>query len=133
MREIRDHIVEGDLPQNQLALKVIDEPGSGGANHRYEISWPGGVSLDDNGKNVVGTRTLLIEFQNGPIKEAGLNGVTQEVLLAIVIDRLKSFQAGPFPSHYNEEALFQAQNCLFNLQGRTRERIARGVEGKTEK
>jgi hypothetical protein len=33
-------------------------------------------------------------FQNGPIAEVGVNGVTHEVLLAIVADRLRSFQKG---------------------------------------
>ena len=96
MRTITDHIVEGDSANHQLAIKAIDEPGSGGANHKYEITWPGGVSLDENGKNQIGTITVEINFQNGPIKEFGVNGVTQEALAAIIIDRLRSFQNGPF-------------------------------------
>ena len=70
-----------------------------------------------------------IMFQNGPIKEFGVNGLTQEALLAIIIDRLRCFQSGPFACHDNEIALDYCKEALFTLQKRTRERIARGVEG----
>jgi hypothetical protein len=134
MREIKDHIVEGDLPQNQLKIEVTDEPGSGGANHRYEITGfdtEGNLSATQNGYRSRFSREIVL-FQNGPIKEAGVNGITQEVLLAIVIDRLRSFQAGPFACYANAEALSHCEVALDFLQERTCERLARGVEGKTE-
>jgi hypothetical protein len=59
--------------------------------------------------------------------------LTNEVLAAILIDRLESFQAGPFPSDYNAYALIRFTEGLGALKGRTKERIARGVEGKHEK
>lgn len=68
-------------------------------------------------------------FQNGPIKEFGVNGVTQESLLAIIIDRLKSFQSGPFACEANAFALSHCKSALHELQKRTRARIARGIEG----
>ena len=70
-----------------------------------------------------------VNFQNGPIKEIGVNGVTHEALLAIVIDRLRSFQAGPYSCRDNAIALTNLEDALMRLQRRTRERIARGVEG----
>jgi len=73
-----------------------------------------------------------VTFQNGPIREAGVNGVTQEALLAIVIDRLESFQAGPFPSDQNAVALDHVKAALWHLKERTRMRLARGVEGTTQ-
>ena len=57
------------------------------------------------------------------------NGITQEALLAIVIDRLRSFQAGPFPTDENEDALIHCQEALNFLKLRTKKRLARGVEG----
>ena len=133
MRKLKDHIVAGDIPQNQLTIKVTDEPGAGGANHRYEIA--GFDTASNNSYTNFGYSSsfskMLILFQNGPIKEAGVNGITQEVLLAIVIDRLRSFQAGPFPSDANASALQHCEEALYQLQSRTRDRIARGVEGVT--
>lgn len=115
MRQLTDHIVSGDQAV-QLKIEVLDEPGAGGAHHWYEIS---------DGKGCM----AKILFQNGPIKEAGVNGITQEALLAIVIDRLRSFQAGPYASQYNEAALNHCEHALTQLQMRTVERIKRGVEG----
>lgn len=118
MRELTDHIVSGDQAV-QLAIRVMDEPGAAGANHRYEV---GGFS-----------KPLAIFFQNGPIKEAGVNGITQEALLTIVIDRLRSFQEGPFRCRENAIALTHCEEALMWLQRRTMERIRRGIEGTTQK
>jgi len=125
MRTLTDHIVSGDQAV-QLKINVIDEPGAGGANHEYAISWDGPVAggPDD---------FIIVKFQNGPIKEFGVNGVTQEALLAIVIDRLRSFQAGPFACEDNQNALTHCEAALKTLQKRTLARIARGVEGTHQK
>lgn len=126
MRELTDHIVPGDSANHQLKIEVLDEPGAGGANHEYKIDCAGGAPNS-------GGSTHYIHFQNGPIKEAGVNGVTQEALLAIVIDRLRSFQAGPYACQDNEDAEKHCIEALTLLQNRTRARIARGVEGTHEK
>ena len=135
MRTITNHIVEGDLPQNQLTIEVTDEPGAGGASHRYEITgFDTGLnpSRTDKEGYASGFSRMLVLFQNGPIQEVGVNGVTQEVLLAIVIDRLRSFQAGPFHSKENKMALGFCELALEQLQNRTKERLSRGVEGQTQ-
>ena len=131
VRFVTDHIVEGDLPQNQLTIEVTDAPGSGGANHRYEIT---GFDPATNPSCAFEDCNLpkSILFQNGPIKEAGLNGITQEALLAIVIDRLRSFQAGPFACVSNQTALVKCKEALDALKFRTTCRLARGVEGKAQ-
>lgn len=128
MREITSHVVN---PANdKLKIEVTDQPGAGGANHRYLITGhdmsanPSNHSIQDD------RRRTVILFQNGPINEAGVNGVTQEVLLAIVADRLQSFQAGPFANDYNAKALEHVLAAQDALLSRTRERMARGVEGK---
>ena len=74
MRQITSH--ELNDVNNQIRVSVQDEKGPGGAHHHYEIKLPDG-SLTP------------ILFQKGGIVEVGINGVTQEALLAIVIDRLQ--------------------------------------------
>lgn len=74
-----------------------------------------------------------LHFQSGPIKEAGVNGVTNEVLIAIVTDRLRSFQASKYACRENALALTKLEEALHWLHTRTREREARGVEGTHEK
>ncbi|PZA14208.1 hypothetical protein, partial [Parazoarcus communis] len=76
-------------------------------------------------------QTIL--FQNGPINEAGVNGLTHEALLAIVADRLRSFQAGPFSCKANACALTHIEEAMHWLQQRTLERMRRGVEGTNQK
>lgn len=120
MRTLTQHIVPGDSVNRQLVIAVLGQPGSGGACHDYNIAGPAGS--DD-------LRDVDISFQNGPIKEVGVNGITHEALLVILIDRMEGFQAGPFASDDNDLALNHLKAALGSLQKRTRDRMARGVEG----
>ncbi len=113
----------------KLEIRVCDEPGAGGASHRYEIA---GFYTTTNPSGDCGLPPgdgLIVLFQNGPIKEVGVNGVTNESLLAIVEDRLTGFQSGPYACFENAEALRCVQRALGYLHGRTHARIDRGVEG----
>lgn len=113
-REIHEHKVN---PANDtIQILVLDQPGAGGANHEYGVQLPGGGYTK-------------ISFQNGPIAEAGVNGLTQEVLIAICVDRLRSFQAGPYACRENALALTKLEEAQHWLHHRTRARMARGVEG----
>jgi hypothetical protein len=127
MRTVTDHKLNG--LNEALEITATDEPGQGGANHSYTISvdetktkLPPGVTIHTH-----------IGFQNGPILEAGINGISQEALLAIVIDRLRSFQAGPYACRENAVALTKCQEALMWLQKRTQDRLRRGVEGTNAK
>lgn len=124
-RTLNDHQIN---PTNDtLAIIVSDEPGSGGASHRYEIH---GFSTENNPSHDDGIAAeTVILFQNGPINEVGVNGVTHEVLLTIVADRLRSFQKGPFSCKANACALTHIEEAMHWLQQRTIERMRRGVEG----
>jgi hypothetical protein len=125
MRNIEDHKVN---PLNDtLTITAMDEPGSGGANHLYQVF---GMNTTKNlSRRDEGQVHAEILFQNGPIPEFGVNGVTQEVLLAIVADRLRSFQKGPFACKANACALTHIEEAMHWLQQRTLERMRRGVEG----
>jgi len=70
-----------------------------------------------------------IEFQNGPLQEAGLNGISDEALLAIVIDRLEGFQTAKYHSRYNALAITKLEEAMHWLNARTTDRQKRGVEG----
>lgn len=136
MRSLIDHIVENDATNHQLEINVTDEPGAGGANHRYEITKfdaSDNASAVSSAVPVAQMDGLVVLFQNGPIPEHGVNGVTQEALLAVVIDRLRSFQAGSFSCRENAIALTHCEDALMWLQRRTRARIRRGVEGSHQK
>lgn len=128
MRELTGHKVNGC--NDALKIEVLDEPGSGGANHDYAISFYdeqcGYYRSPISDRH---HRNCIISFQNGPTPEVGTNGVTHEALLAIVIDRLESFQAGPYQCEENATALSCLQLAQAALKSRTEKRMARGVEG----
>lgn len=130
-RQLHSHAVN---PANEeLSITVVDEPGSGGASHLYMIE---GFNTATNRSDPFVERHgapaehATILFQNGAIKEHGVNGITHEALLAILIDRLESFQAGQFACPENAEALRYLGSAQETLLARTRARMARGVEGR---
>lgn len=130
-RELTSHKVNGC--NESLQICVMDAPGSGGASHAYNVygfhakSNPSADAFNND------DTCLKVLFQNGPIKEAGVNGITQEALLAIIEDRLVGFQSGPYACADNAEALDHIRAAMECLQRRTKARIARGVEGTHEK
>lgn len=117
VRMLTEHKVN---PANdKIDILVMDEPGPGGANHQYVVEMPVGPDV-------------YVSFQNGPIGEVGVNGITHEVLLAIVIDRLRAFQRGAFSCRENALALTKLEESMHWLHHRTRQRMDRGVEGTNQ-
>lgn len=123
-REITSHKVNGC--NDRLTLEALDGPGPGGASHHYRVRGPEKQVL---GIGMVPSFEQSVWFQNGPLKESGINGTTHEVLLAIIEDRLVGFQSGPYACPENGEALANIQSAQRILNSRTEARLARGVEG----
>jgi hypothetical protein len=112
-------ILASDYPRRFTKIHCLDEPGEGGDCHEYEVSgW-------DDREKVFGR----LSFQNGPIKESGVNGLTIEDLLDICAYRLECFQSGKFRHDKNGAALKAVQAARKALNERTEERVRRGVEG----
>ncbi len=70
-----------------------------------------------------------IHFQEGPIKECGVNGVCNEDLINMVICRLEHFQQSEFRCRENALAITALEEALLWLRKRTMARENRGVEG----
>jgi hypothetical protein len=120
-RVISNH---GDVGLNGfLQVHAVDQPGPGGASSEYSIR------VDPTVQTGGTFAWSTIKFQKGSILEVGVNGISNEALLAIVEDRLASFQEGPFACRENALALTKIQEAMMWLQWRTRGRIMRGVEG----
>ena len=100
---------------------AVDKPGNGGANHEYLVKTCDDVNIS------------YINFQDGPRLEDNIKGVLDTDLLEICRDRMKSFQAGPYSSEYNEKALYHIEEALKALNERVEDRISRGVLGKNER
>lgn len=95
------------------------------------------ISALSDGKDVeghvyyvlVGPKTVAIEFQQGGVDKNGVNGLTNEALLAILIHRTKHLNK-VFPCDENFRAISHMEEALVNFEVRSARRIVRGVEGK---
>ena len=101
-------------------VRVLDEPGPGGANHLYMIETPG--------------ENITIQLQCGPRNvEGSTHGAIDTDLLEIVRDRLISFQNGDFATEYNAQALLDMDEALMWMNRRVEDRIERQVLGTNNK
>jgi len=103
-------------------MKVIVE------GHRYELE-----NFEDKDRD-----GQILQFihkdkgvdTNDPTKLVTVDdGTTNEEVLAVLIDRL-NYLNGKFPCPENSIAIRKLREGLFWLNERTRERVARQVEGK---
>jgi len=105
------------------------DPASGNMSHDYEIMLP---EVRDMPADGAPAPTIRLHFQHGPIAEHGVNGITNEVLIAIVIDRLNGAQEGPYKCRENALAGVALEQASLWLAKRTLDRMARGVEGQSK-
>jgi hypothetical protein len=75
-----------------------------------------------------GPKATRVEFQLGPVKENGVNGLTSEALLVVLIHRTEVLNS-KFRCEENDEAIRNLKRALVNLEVRTARHITRGVEG----
>jgi len=88
-----------------------------GGSYRYAISIPGYV--------------VDMQFQRGNPKDE-VNGITDESLLSVVLDRLKDTQKTKYATRENALAITKIEEALHWIHHRTLERQARGIEGTKE-
>ncbi len=106
---------------NEKIRIETDAPDASGAAHSYDIQ-------------IDGTTVGSIQFQKGPRKDPGSTpGVTEAALLAVLIDRLEGFQAGPFSCRENAIQLTKLEEVLHWTRHRADARARRGVLGENTK
>lgn len=71
---------------------------------------------------------ITFRIQNGPIKEAGINGCQVDTIIHAAKKILEGLDA-KFPSEYNKLAINKLDMALSHLEQRTKDREKRGVEG----
>lgn len=121
MRLITDHW-DGHGLAELLRVEADDmDPNGGGASHTYRV-WLGDAKVTE------------ILYQQGPRNVEGSRpGILDSVLLAIVADRMRCFNSGPFSARENALVLTHVQEAIHWLKHRADERTRRGVLGKNEK
>jgi len=127
MRQITEHQV--NKANEQLEIFVEDDPIPFGASSRYLITGFNAFTNAAYTPESVDQDSITILFQNGSISETGVNGITHEALIAIILDRLRAFQDGQFKCRENALAITKLEEAQHWLLHRTNKRLARGVEG----
>lgn len=117
---VAPHPMSDRITKNHLQV-FKDAPGPGGASHRYLMQGPFGEAFG------------VLSFQQGPLGETPVNGLSSGTVLQVMIDHLRGFQTGPYPSRETACAITHLEEALFWLKSRELEREQRGVLGLSQK
>ncbi len=110
---------------NESIVISKDDADGSGASHHYE------AYIEKDGHAAV---IMRVQFQKGPRNvEGSTPGCTEAALLAVLIDRLQGFQAGPYSCRENAIQLTHLEECLHWTKARADARAKRGVLGKNIK
>lgn len=85
--------------------------------HRYDIRTEQGISIHE------------LHFQDGVVPEVGRNGMQNEEVLEVLIDRMNWLNK-QFPCRENSIVITKLDEALLWLNKRTADRVKRGVEGQ---
>ncbi len=125
-RIITSHKVEGKDHSNLEDIYVLPPPpdllAHNEPSRHYEIALRGGLS----------PQRILIPFQQGHVREVGINGCSSSALVAILIDHLESLNVGDHKNADTDEAIAHLRAAQESIQRRSKARIARGVEGTSQ-
>ena len=110
-----------DLLTAKYTKVLVEEEYQFNAPHRFSV-----VRAED------GEVLCDIHFQEGPVRECGVNGVANEDLINMVLCRLQSFQISGYKCRENAVAITKLEEALLWLRMRTMGRENRGVEGTSK-
>lgn len=108
------------------AIEIIrdapDAEKGGNASHNYTVYRTDNPEAD----YTVGT----LRFQQGPRDDPrSIDGLTDGAVMAVLLDRYRGFQSGPFACRENAIIITHMEEALMWMQKRARDRAARGVLG----
>jgi hypothetical protein len=111
------------LTENNTFIVHEDEP-KFGAPHHFQVQVNSSADL-------VKYRGMMtkVDFQEGPIKENGVNGIANEDALVMVLARLEGFQNTKYKCDENAKAISHIEEALKVLREHTNKRVERNVEG----
>ena len=124
-RGIVDHCTSR-LNRECIDVYAVDKRNGDGANHTYRID----VRAFENPKNAEPSVTVMLPFQDGGLKDVGANGITEQALLAVVLDRLRGFNDGPYRCPENSMMITKIEEALMWGEKRANDRARRGLEGQ---
>ena len=75
---------------------------------------------------------IELRFQDGPVSEFGVNGTTNEEVIELLVERIRSLNSifdGKYACRENSLAITHLEEALHWLESRTKARMSRGVAG----
>jgi len=129
-RELFDHKTS-KLNRECIDVVTADLRSSDNAHHKYKVIVKPFIQCrsENDGVDESPVEICELNFQNGGLREVGANGITEQALIAVVLDRLRSFNDGQFRCRENSVAITKFEEGLMWLEKRANDRAARGVEG----
>lgn len=111
----KDMPVTGYQIGNAKTVEVFAQgpTGPGGLRHEYVYG--------HHENNYTFAVAGKLNFQKGHPDQHGINGLTLESVMGVCLQRLNSFQGGPYPSVHNATAIKHITCALEALQARQRE------------
>lgn len=126
-RELYDH-KNNKYNREHIVVKTADVRASDGANHKYQVLvYTNPLS---EGVQQGPIATCDINFQDGGLSEVGPNGITDQALIAVVLDRVRGFNEGPYRCRENSVMITKLEEALMWDRKRADDRSMRGVEGE---
>jgi hypothetical protein len=113
--------VKHDLLSNKFTRVFHEDESSFNAPHHFKVT-------DTSGQNLLG----IVNFQEGAIKDVGVNGVFMEDLIHMCLVRLEAFNNSEYRCRENSMAITKLEETLMWLGKRTQGRTNRGVVGTRE-
>lgn len=128
-RLLHDH-KNNKFNRDHVEVVTADYRASDGAHHKYTVrTYQDPIHQDGRINNRV-VAQCDISFQDGGLKEVGPNGITDQALIAIVLDRVRSFNEGPYRCRENSMMITKLEEALMWGEKRGNDRARRNVEGE---
>lgn len=125
--EQRHHDGYGLNDRHLIVADERDHENGGGASHHYSVY---SVRPDQGNSQILAD----IQFQHGPRNvEGSVDGITDQALVAVLLDRYYSYQAGPFACRENALVITKLEEALMWMRKRNDDRARRGVLGTLKK
>lgn len=125
--ELEDHLVAG-FDRYVVVKQVKPTDGQAGRENAADYYLLEGF-LTQGWGGTKPQRGLLVQFQDGPVKEVGLTGVTIEALLAVCGHRLRKVNVDALECEENDLAIKHLDSALELLKARTVRRMQSGTLG----
>jgi hypothetical protein len=131
MREyVNEELVTNNLIIGEKYWKILhEEDFQYNAPHHFEIV----ENMESQPPDQPDKLLCKIDFQEGAIKDVGINGILDKDLIGVVLCRLQHFQNSSFATRENAIVITKLEEALMWMNKRNANRVMRDVQGTYNK